>query len=251
MHRAGDGDACAPGQRRPGGRGATGSEAPGPRRLRVPAALRRGHVRSPSRCSSSCSARARDRRCSSGSPSRRADAGARQGCSSSARAVYGFVRNGIVGDVIGAEGAQVRPATSTTLFCLHRGAATSSASSRSSSSRRRRKHRLPARPRADRPGCSSTYVGIQRHGFVGYFKAMMFPPGRARRPIYVLLAPIEFFSTFIIRPFTLALRLFANMFAGHLLLLLFTSSAARTCSSGGGVAGALSASRSPGWSASS
>ena len=44
---------------------------------------------------------------------------------------------------------------------------------------------------------------------------MMFPPGLPKL-IYVLLAPIEFLSNFIIRPFTHAVRLFANMFAGHL-----------------------------------
>ena len=62
-------------------------------------------------------------------------------------------------------------------------------------------------------------VGIRRQGFVGYFKNMCFPPG-VPWPIYFLLAPLEFFSTFIIRPFTLALRLSMNMFAGHLVLLL-------------------------------
>ncbi|GAA3390180.1 F0F1 ATP synthase subunit A [Cryptosporangium minutisporangium] len=62
-------------------------------------------------------------------------------------------------------------------------------------------------------------VGIRRQGFVGYFKNMMFPPGLPW-PIYILLAPLEFFSTFVIRPFTLALRLAMNMFAGHLVLLL-------------------------------
>jgi len=37
-----------------------------------------------------------------------------------------------------------------------------------------------------------------------------------------LIIPLEFFSTVLVRPVTLALRLFANMFAGHLLLILFT-----------------------------
>jgi F-type H+-transporting ATPase subunit a len=40
-------------------------------------------------------------------------------------------------------------------------------------------------------------------------------------PIYVVLTPIEFFSVFIIRPLTLAVRLLANMMAGHVLLTIF------------------------------
>jgi F-type H+-transporting ATPase subunit a len=35
--------------------------------------------------------------------------------------------------------------------------------------------------------------------------------------------PLEFFSNILVRPVTLALRLFANMFAGHLLLVLFAT----------------------------
>lgn len=64
------------------------------------------------------------------------------------------------------------------------------------------------------------YVGIKRHGFVKYFKTALVP----NAPWFILpiLIPIEFFSTFIVRPFTLALRLFANMFAGHMILLVFT-----------------------------
>jgi F-type H+-transporting ATPase subunit a len=34
--------------------------------------------------------------------------------------------------------------------------------------------------------------------------------------------PIEFFTNLVNRPLTLAVRLFANMFAGHLILLVFT-----------------------------
>jgi F-type H+-transporting ATPase subunit a len=64
------------------------------------------------------------------------------------------------------------------------------------------------------------YLGIKRAGFFRYFKDMMFPPG-IPLPVYFLLAPIEFFSTVIVRPVTLMLRLTFNMFAGHLVLLLF------------------------------
>jgi F-type H+-transporting ATPase subunit a len=63
------------------------------------------------------------------------------------------------------------------------------------------------------------FVGIKRHGF-GYFKDTLFPPG-VPWPIYILLTPIELFSVFIIRPLTLAVRLLANMMAGHVLLTIF------------------------------
>jgi F-type H+-transporting ATPase subunit a len=63
-------------------------------------------------------------------------------------------------------------------------------------------------------------AGIRRHGFGGYLKLQTVPAGV---PGYMLplLIPLEFFSNIVVRPFTLALRLFANMFAGHLLLILF------------------------------
>ncbi|WP_436537264.1 F0F1 ATP synthase subunit A [Actinoplanes sp. HUAS TT8] len=64
------------------------------------------------------------------------------------------------------------------------------------------------------------YVGIRKHGFFKYFKTALIPPAPAF--ILPLLIPIEFFSNFLVRPFSLAVRLFANMFAGHILLLVFT-----------------------------
>lgn len=63
-------------------------------------------------------------------------------------------------------------------------------------------------------------AGIKAKGFGGYLKSVMFPPG-VPKPIYIILTPIEFLSTIVIRPFTLAIRLFANLFAGHLLLATF------------------------------
>ena len=65
------------------------------------------------------------------------------------------------------------------------------------------------------------YLGIKHQGPIGYFKNMMFPPG-VPKPVYILLAPIEFLSNMIIAPFTHAVRLFANMFAGHMLLAFFS-----------------------------
>lgn len=63
-------------------------------------------------------------------------------------------------------------------------------------------------------------VGIRRKGLLGYFKQEMFPPG-VPPAVYVLLAPIELAKVIVVQPLTLGLRLFANMFAGHLLLLVF------------------------------
>jgi len=63
-------------------------------------------------------------------------------------------------------------------------------------------------------------VGIKHQGFFGYLKSSCFPPG-VPWPLYFLVAPIEFVSTFLVRPFSLAIRLFANMLAGHLLLVTF------------------------------
>lgn len=63
-------------------------------------------------------------------------------------------------------------------------------------------------------------AGIKHKGFVRYFKDIMFMPG-IPKPVYILLTPLELMTFFITRPVTLAVRLFANMFAGHLLLLVF------------------------------
>jgi F-type H+-transporting ATPase subunit a len=64
------------------------------------------------------------------------------------------------------------------------------------------------------------FIGIKKQGLGHYLKGIAFMPG-VPKPIYVLLTPIEVATFFIVRPFTLGLRLFANMFAGHLLLLVF------------------------------
>ena len=64
------------------------------------------------------------------------------------------------------------------------------------------------------------FVGIKAQGFGGYMKSVLFPPG-VPKALLILVTPIEFISTIIVRPFTLAVRLFANMLAGHLLLVTF------------------------------
>lgn len=64
------------------------------------------------------------------------------------------------------------------------------------------------------------FIGMKHQGPVKFFTGMMFPPG-VPKPVLVILAPIEFLSNIIVRPFTLAVRLMANMFAGHLLITVF------------------------------
>lgn len=63
-------------------------------------------------------------------------------------------------------------------------------------------------------------VGMKKHGFLGYLKLMCVPSG-VSPAMYPLLIPLEFMSNILVRPITLALRLFCNMFAGHMLLILF------------------------------
>jgi len=62
-----------------------------------------------------------------------------------------------------------------------------------------------------------TLFGLFNHGFK--FFTLFVPPG-VPMPLLFLIVPIEIMS-FIIRPITLSVRLFANMVAGHLLLKVF------------------------------
>lgn len=63
------------------------------------------------------------------------------------------------------------------------------------------------------------YAGIREVGGVKFLKNALFPAG-VPWPMYILLTPIEFVNTFIVRPVSLALRLFLNLMVGHLLLVL-------------------------------
>ena len=63
------------------------------------------------------------------------------------------------------------------------------------------------------------YLGIRHQGGWGYLRNMIPPDVPA--PILLILVPVELARFFIVQPFTLGVRLFANMFAGHLLLTIF------------------------------
>ena len=62
-------------------------------------------------------------------------------------------------------------------------------------------------------------VGLKHQG-LGYIGHTIWPPGvpTALKP---LVGIIEFISNIIVRPFSLTVRLFANMLAGHILLVTF------------------------------
>ncbi len=66
------------------------------------------------------------------------------------------------------------------------------------------------------------YVGIKKYGLRKYMLSSIVVPN-VPPALHVLLIPIEFVSTFILRPFTLTVRLMANMLAGHIMLVLFFS----------------------------
>ena len=65
-------------------------------------------------------------------------------------------------------------------------------------------------------------VGIRSQGLFGYLRSNMFPPG-VPKAMYVLLTPMHTVTFLITQPLSLAVRLFANMLAGHLLLVSFAT----------------------------
>lgn len=65
------------------------------------------------------------------------------------------------------------------------------------------------------------YAGIKKSPG-NFFRNSLMPSG-VPWPLYIIIIPLEFLSTFIIRPVTLTLRLLMNMIVGHLMLVLFFS----------------------------
>jgi F-type H+-transporting ATPase subunit a len=60
------------------------------------------------------------------------------------------------------------------------------------------------------------FMGVKKQG-LGYFGHMIWPPG-VPMGIRPLVGIIEVISKILVRPFSLAVRLFANLVAGHVLL---------------------------------
>lgn len=65
------------------------------------------------------------------------------------------------------------------------------------------------------------YAGVKKSP-AGFIKNSLFPSG-VPPVLYIIVTPLEFISTFLVRPVTLTLRLLMNMIVGHLMLVLFFS----------------------------
>lgn len=133
-----------------------------------------------------------------------------------AESIYGFVRNNIAVEMIGKEGVRFAPYLAslfTFIFVMNLWGIVPVAQISPNS------HIAFPAIFAAISYVMFIYIGFKKHG-AGYIKHALVPPA----PWFILpiLVPIEFFSNFIVRPFSLAVRLFANMFAGHMLLLVFT-----------------------------
>jgi F-type H+-transporting ATPase subunit a len=135
-----------------------------------------------------------------------------------AESMYGFGRNTVARDVIGAEGLRFAPyLTSLFLFVLVTNVFGILPFIQISPN----SHIAYPIVLAVFSYVLFLYQGVRKHGFLGYLKHSLVIPG-VPWPMLILVTPLEFLSTFVLRPFTLALRLFANMFAGHVILLVFT-----------------------------
>lgn len=72
------------------------------------------------------------------------------------------------------------------------------------------------------------WVGFAKNGAYGYLKSLI-PEGVRQMPLagrlilggFIFL--LEFISTFLVRPLTLSVRLFANLYAGHIILGVFSA----------------------------
>ncbi|HIW61791.1 MAG TPA: F0F1 ATP synthase subunit A [Candidatus Stackebrandtia excrementipullorum] len=134
-----------------------------------------------------------------------------------AESVYGFVRDGIARDMIGPEGIRFA-AYFTTLFTFI--AVTNLMGIIPGIQNSPNSHIAFPAMLAVITWVIYHFVGVKKHGFFGYLKASCIPGGTPWY-MYPLIIPLELLQNFILRPVTLAVRLFANMFAGHMILVVF------------------------------
>jgi F-type H+-transporting ATPase subunit a len=135
-----------------------------------------------------------------------------------AESIYGFNRNDIAETMIGHEGLRFAPYL-TSLFCFI--AVTNLFAIIPGIQISPNSHIAFPAMLAIITWVLYMYWGIRRHGFGKFVKQSLIPPD-VPWWLLPLLVLIEFAQVFVLRPITLALRLFANMFAGHIVLLVFT-----------------------------
>ncbi|MBN9609520.1 MAG: F0F1 ATP synthase subunit A [Actinobacteria bacterium] len=146
-----------------------------------------------------------------------------------AEGIYGFVRNGIAIEVMGRAGRGWAPFLSTmfvfilvmNIYEIIPVAAVPVTS-----------HFVFPAALAAMVWVLYNFVGIKKHGLLGYLKATCVIPG-IPLPMHILLIPMEFLSKILLQPFTLAVRLFANMFAGHMLVVVAGAGTIYLLESGG------------------
>ena len=128
-----------------------------------------------------------------------------------------FIEEGIINQTIGPEGSKYLPFLGALFFFILFGNLFEVIPG----------FQMPANARMANPAIMALVTwafficaGIKAQGPGHYFKNNLFPPG-VPVALYILVTQIELISTFIVRPFSLAVRLFANMLAGHILLVTF------------------------------
>ena len=148
--------------------------------------------------------------------------------------IYGFVRDGIARDMIGPEGIRFA-AYFTTLFVFI--AVTNLMGIVPGIQNSPNSHiAFPALLAIITWGIYH-YAGVKKHGLLGYLKASSIPGGTPWY-MYPLIIPLELLQNLILRPVTLAVRLFANMFAGHMILVVFILGGVTLIEAGGWLAAA-------------
>jgi F-type H+-transporting ATPase subunit a len=141
-----------------------------------------------------------------------------KGAQNLAETSVNFIEEGIIEQTIGPDGLKYLPLLATLFFFILFGNLFEVIPG----------FQMPANARMANPAIMALTtwvfficVGIKAQGPPKYFKNNLFPPG-VPVALYILVTPIELISTFIVRPFSLAVRLFANMLAGHILLVTFS-----------------------------
>jgi len=140
-----------------------------------------------------------------------------KGAQNLAESSVNFIQEGIIMQTVGPDGMKYLPFLATLFFFILFGNLFEVIPG----------FQMPANARMANPAIMALVTwafficaGIKAQGPGHYFKNSLFPPG-VPKALYILVTPIELISTFIVRPFSLAVRLFANMLAGHILLVTF------------------------------